>query len=153
MKDLTPLPMGQLLLLAFRWFDDSLLSTLKENGWPELSHSQSLVMAHLLRDPIRISELARRIGVSRQACQKSVRELERVGLVVTCVDPSNASAKLVALTESGKSNIEAAVNAFAEIETALSERIGQSAVSRMRKALQADWGEPIVVKTQRITKP
>ena len=152
MKDLTAIPMGRLLLVAFRWFDDSLLATLKKNGWPELSHSQSLVMAQLLINPIRISELARRIRVTRQAAQKSVSELNQLGLVETHVDPTNSSAKIVKLTDNGRQNVEAAVEAFAEIETELSKRISPVAVAQLREAMEADWGDPIVVEINQAAK-
>lgn len=144
--------MGRLLLDAFNWFDAGLLASLKEQGWPDLSHSQSMVMAYLGSDGIRISELARRLGVSRQAAQKSVKELERLKLVITEVDPTNSSAKTVVLTTQGKANVAAALNAFSEIEKQLSRRMGSSDLASMRRTLEKDWGAPIIVKKRRITR-
>lgn len=138
--------MGRLLLDAFNWFDMSLLTSLKEQGWPDLSHSQSMVMAYLASDGIRISELARRLGVSRQAAQKSVKELERLKLVKTEIDPTNSSAKTVVLTDQGKANVTAALNTFSEIESQLSNRIGSADLVSMRKMLEKDWGAPVIVK-------
>jgi len=143
--------MGRLLLDAFNWFDASLLASLKEQGWPDLSRSLSMVMAYLDSDGIRISELARRLGVSRQAAQKSVKELERLKLVKTEVDPTNSSAKTVVLTDQGKANVTAALDAFSEIEMQLSRRIGSADLASMRKTLEKDWGAPITVKKKRIT--
>lgn len=143
--------MGRLLLDAFNWFDAGLLASLKEQGWPDLSHSQSMVMAYLGSDGIRISELARRLGVSRQAAQKSVKELERLKLVITEIDPTNLSAKTVVLTTQGKANVAAALNAFSEIEKQLSRRMGSSDLASMRRTLEKDWGAPIIVKKRRIT--
>lgn len=137
--------MGRLLLDAFNWFDAGLLASLKKQGWPELSHSQSMVMAYLGSDGIRISELARRLGVSRQAAQKSVKELERLKLVITEVDPTNSSAKTVVLTPQGKANVTAALNIFSEIEKQLSKRIGASEFASMRDALEKNWGMPVNV--------
>lgn len=138
--------MGRLLLDAFNWFDTGLLTSLKEQGWPDLSHSQSMVMAYLASDGIRISELARRLGVSRQAAQKSVKELERLKLVKTEIDPTNSSAKTVVLTDQGKANVTAALNTFSEIESQLSNRIGSAGLASMRKMLEKDWGAPVIVK-------
>lgn len=146
MKKHETTPMGRLLLDAFNWFDAGLLASLKEQGWPDLSHSQSMVMAYLDNDGIRISELARRLGVSRQAAQKSVKELERVKLVKTETDPTNSSAKTVVLTTQGKANVTAALNAFSEIEIQLSRRIGSADLASMRKTLEKDWGVPVIVK-------
>lgn len=138
--------MGRLLLEAFNWFDQSLLASLKEQGWPELSHSQSMVMAYVGSEGIRISELARRLGVSRQAAQKSVKELERLKLLKTEIDPTNSSARNVRLTTQGKANVAAALNVFSEIEQQLSRRIGDSDLANMRRTLEKDWGAPIVAK-------
>lgn len=143
--------MGRLLLDAFNWFDAGLLASLKEQGWPELSHSQSMAMAYLGSDGIRISELARRLGVSRQAAQKSVKELERLKLVITEVDPTNSSAKTVVLTPQGKANVTAALNIFSEIEKQLSKRIGAPEFASMRDALEKNWGTPVNVNKERIT--
>jgi DNA-binding MarR family transcriptional regulator len=144
-------PMGRLLLEAFKWFDESLLASLEEQGWPEISHSQSIVMAYLDGNGIRISELARRLGVSRQAAQKSVKELERAKLVKTEVDPTNSSAKTVVLTTQGKANVAAALEMFSEIERQLSKHLGSSDLANMRMALEKDWGAPIVVNKKRIS--
>jgi DNA-binding MarR family transcriptional regulator len=146
MKKSKSAPLGLLLLEAFRWFDDSLLASFKELGWQEISPAQSLVLTYLAADGIRISELARRLGVSRQAAQKSVTELEQANMVLTEVDPSNSSAKIVSLTKLGQTNVAAALEAFAQIEQKLSKRIGDSKVAKIRKTLELDWGDSVVVK-------
>ena len=146
MKNSMHLPLGRLLLDAFKWFDESLLCSLREHGWPPISHSQSMVMAYLDHDGIRISELARRLGISRQAAQKRVSELERVRLVETAVDATNLSAKIVVLTPQGQAIVADALMTFSKIEQQLSKRIGGSTVENMRMALEKGWGEPIIVK-------
>jgi DNA-binding MarR family transcriptional regulator len=153
MKKSKSAPLGLLLLEAFRWFDDGLLASLKELGWQDISPAQSLVLTYLAADGMRISELARRLGVSRQAAQKSVTELEQAKMVVTEVDPSNSSAKIVSLTKLGETNVAAAFEVFAQIEQKLSKRIGDSKVAKMRKTLELDWGDSVVVKQKIKTTP
>ena len=106
-------------------------------------------MAYLDSDGIRISELARRLGISRQAAQKSVSELEIAKLVKTEIDPTNLSAKTVVLTTQGKAIVTAALATFSEIEQQLSERVGVPDVAKMRITLEKDWGAPIVVKREK----
>lgn len=139
-------PIGRLLLDAFKWFDESLLASLNAQGWPNISHSQSIVMAYLPNEGIRISELARRLDISRQAAQKSVSELEMANLVKTEIDSSNLSAKIVVLTPQGKAIVAAALATFAEIEQQLSARIGSADMVNLRIALKKNWGMPIVIK-------
>jgi len=139
-------PVAKALLDAFNWFDMSLLTSMKEQGLKEISHSQSMVMAHLTDAGIRISELAKCLRISRQAAQKRVSELERLGFVSTDTDPTNLSAKIVTLTPKGKKYVNVALNIFAELEMELSKRIGIDNFECMKKAVEKDWGLHIALK-------
>lgn len=152
MKKSKSAPLGLLLLEAFRWFNESLLANLHEQGWQEISPAQSLVMTYLGAGGIRISDLARRLGVSRQAAQKSVSELEGAKLVATDVDPSNSSAKIVTLTALGETNVAVVLDVYSQVEQKLSKRLGTSKLAKMRKTLELDWAEPVVLK-QKVKVP
>lgn len=141
-------PLGQLLLRAFSWFDASLLRTLAARGWPQLTQAQSLVMAHVPPEGTRSSELARRIGVTRQAVHQTIRELAAVGLVRLEVDATNRSAKLVGLTGKGRANVAAALSAFEDLEVALAARLGAAHARALRRALEVAWGEPVTLPHQ-----
>lgn len=132
--------LGRLLLERFRWFDGRLRASLTAAGWPELTYSQSLVFAYLDSEGTRPSELARRIGVTRQAVHQTVADLEALGLVRVEPDPSHGRAKIVALTDAGRDNVRAALGAFAKIEADLARRIGSEEVASLRSTLEADWG-------------
>jgi DNA-binding MarR family transcriptional regulator len=60
------------------------------------------------RLPVRFttSALARAMNVSRQAARLIVRELESAGLISTATDPRNRKAQRVALTTSGRAQLE-----------------------------------------------
>lgn len=142
-------PLGRLLLTAFTWFDDSLRASLTTSGWPALTPAQSLVMAYVDDEGTRSAEIARRVGVTRQAVHRTVGELVDLGLVRMGPDPTNASARLVTFTARGRANVQAALEAFASIEGELATRIGLRDVTTMRRALERPWGEPVVVPLQR----
>lgn len=133
-------PLSRLLLDRFRWADRALRSRLVALGWPETTPAQSLVFASLEAAGTRPSELARRIGVSRQAVHQTIGELVAVDLLELVDDPGDGRAKLVVVTAKGKRNIVAALQAIEEMETELRSRIGDRAVSALRDALEADWG-------------
>ena len=137
-----PVNLGQLLLRAFQWFDDGLLGQLHAGGWPPITRSHSMVFAHLDKEGTRPSEIARRIGVSRQAIHQVVRELEDMGLVAMEPDPTHRKAKLVVLTPLGRGSVTEALKAFANLEAELARRIGRRQVEVIRRALEADWGRP-----------
>jgi DNA-binding MarR family transcriptional regulator len=135
--------LGQLLLRAFRWFDESLLSALHAAGWPELTRAHSLVFAHLDTKGTRTAEIARRAGVSRQAVHQTVQELQQLGLVRLVPDPTNRSAKLVVPTDRGRDSIRVAKTTLAKLEGELALRLGRDQVQALRQALEADWGPTI----------
>jgi DNA-binding MarR family transcriptional regulator len=135
--------LGQLLLRAFRWFDESLLGALHAAGWPELTRAHSLVFAHLDPRGTRTAEIARRAGISRQAVHQTVQELQRLGLVSLVPDPTNRSAKLVVPTDRGRASIRVAKTTLAKLEDELAQRLGRQQVRALRQALEADWGPTI----------
>jgi DNA-binding MarR family transcriptional regulator len=138
-----PVNLGQLLLRAFRWFDESLVSALHAAGWPEVTRAHSLVFAQLDPAGTRTAEIARRAGVSRQAVHQTVRELQRLGLVELVPDPANRSAKLVVATDRGRQSTRVALAALAALEVELTRRLGRRRVQALREALEADWG-PVI---------
>ena len=146
MKKNREIPVAKFLLNAFNWFDMSLLASMKEQNLGEISHSQSIVMAHLTDSGIRISELAKCLRISRQAAQKRVVELEKLGFVHTDTDPTNLSAKIVTLTPKGRDSIKAALEIFSKLERELSKRIGVDDFKCMKKVIEKDWGSPIALK-------
>lgn len=136
------LNLGLLLLRGFDWFDRALLARMESAGGPPLKKPHSLVFAYLDAEGTRPAELARRIGVSRQAVHQTLRELQALGLVALGPDPTDARARLVVLTEEGRAAVARALAAFEEIEDELCARIGSRRAGAMREALEADWGEP-----------
>ncbi len=133
-------PLGQLLLQAFQWFDRGLLAALDARSFGAQTLAQSLVFAHLDTGGTRSTELARRIGVSRQAVHKTVGELEVRGYVTLEPDPDNRSAKLVTLSARGEQTMAAALEAFAALEAELARRLGTVRVRALRSTLEDDWG-------------
>ena len=135
--------LGQLLLRAFRWFDERLIAALHAAGWPELTRAHSLVFAHLDTKGTRTADIARRAGISRQAVHQTVQELQRLGLVRLIPDPTNRSAKLVVPTERGQASIRVAKTTLARLEDELAQRLGRDHVQALRQALEAEWGPTI----------
>lgn len=133
---------GHLLLTGFKWFDAGLRASLSAQGLAEITPSQSLVFAHLDREGTTTSELARRIGVTRQAVQQQVGELVAAGLLATEPEPGDRRARRVVLTATGRRSVTAALATFAALEDELATRIGPSRVTALRAALERDWGAP-----------
>lgn len=140
--DAPPVNLGRLLLSGFRWFDDGLRRNLAARGWPPISSGQSLVFAHLDPGGTTISELARRIGVTRQAVHQMTTALAAAGLVELRPCPGDARSRLVILTPKGRRSVPLALAIFDQLEKLLAARIGKRRAADLRVALEAEWGPP-----------
>lgn len=132
---------GQGLLGGVRWFDESLQSLLEAEGFPRASRTQSMLLGSIdIEGGTSASELARRVGVTRQAVHQEVRRLADLGLLEQRPDPDNRAAKRVCLTDYGLAATRAALKAIQQIEQTLAERLGARRLSQLRRTLFADWG-------------
>jgi len=68
---------------------------------PDVTPTMTDVMLLIDRDGTRVSDLARRAGVTKQSMAQATITLEAKGLVHRLPDPSDARAKLVVLTDDG----------------------------------------------------
>lgn len=141
-----PPNLPQLLTDAKRWFDDALLSSMQAAGERPVTVAQAAVFANLDAGGTSISELARRIGTTRQSVHQAVHGLIGMGLLKQVPDPTSARSRLVRTTPAGARAHERALRMIATIEGVLAERIGADAVNALRDGLDCDRGAPPLVQ-------
>ncbi|MFD3805559.1 MarR family winged helix-turn-helix transcriptional regulator [Streptomyces sp. NPDC058611] len=142
----TPTPnLPQLLTEAKRWFDDALLASMRAAGEQPVTVGQAAVFAALDEGGTTVSELARRMGVTRQTAHQAVHALIGMGLLEQTPDPSSARSRLIRPTAEGTRVHRRAQDTLAVIEGVLAERIGAEAVGALRAALTVPLGEPPLV--------
>lgn len=92
----------------------------------------------LLQDPagVRISELARRTGVTKQAIHALVSELAEWGLVRLVPDRNDARAKRVHLTAFGLEAALHGTSVLEAIEGHLAQPLGLSTVKHLKEGLR-----------------
>lgn len=137
------LPAGRLaasLLLASAWFDEALLARLEQRGGPPLSPTRSRAFLAMSSGPLRVSELARQLDVSRQAAHKLLDGLEDDGLIARHTDEQDRRAHVVSLTDRGRSLARQAARILRDLEEELARRIGSHHLDALRRALAQDWG-------------
>jgi DNA-binding MarR family transcriptional regulator len=138
-------PMDQslmsLLLRAFYWFEEALQRHMKARGWEKLPRSQSVALVNITLGVRRSSELARNLGVSRQAMSQIVQELQAKGFITLHPDPSDGRAHIIGPNERSVRNREDAQSIMAVLEVELARRLGKEQVATLRRALSADWGD------------
>jgi DNA-binding MarR family transcriptional regulator len=105
-------------------------------GFTDLRPAHGYVFQHLVEGPMRVTELARKLGMTAQGASKSVIELERMGYVVRQSDPGDQRNRPVALTEHGWEAIEAARAARAVVNAELLASAGSGAAENLLSMLQ-----------------
>ncbi|MFK4064944.1 MarR family winged helix-turn-helix transcriptional regulator [Streptomyces sp. NPDC029674] len=130
----------QLLGEARRWFEEGLLAAMEAAGTPAVSPTQVQLFAVLDEGGTTTSELARRMGVTRQTAHQAVHGLVGVGLLEQVPDPASARQLLIRRTPQGERAHRDAGAALARLEDLLAERIGAAQADALRAALEAPWG-------------
>lgn len=130
------------LLSAYYWFDEGLQAYLKGRGWPTLSRAQSLIMVHVCQGVTRPSEIARKLGLTRQAVHATIGQIIEIGMFALTDDPSDRRTKVVVLTKMGAAMRRDARRAMKILTDRLSERISKPHVEALLQALSQEWGEP-----------
>jgi DNA-binding MarR family transcriptional regulator len=125
----------RLLLEAFRALDGELVESLRDRGLGELTPAQAAAMFHIDRGGTRLTDLAQRAEVTKQAMMQVVDQLESAGLVRRRPDQADARAKVVKLTAKGLRHRAEARRAVGSVETRIRRRLGDRRFDSLRSAL------------------
>lgn len=132
------------LLQAFYWMDEGLQNHLRAAGLPEITRTQSMIMTNISCGVTRPAELARRLGISRQAVQQLLADMQERKLIVLKPDPEDARAKVVRYNPRGQDIGRTTMIALERLDAAIEERLGKKALLELRRILLAsDWGAPV----------
>lgn len=131
------------LLQGFYWFDEGLQNYLQARGWPAVTRPQSMVMANIVLGVRRPSEIARRLGVSRQAIHATINQMIDLGIVALVDDPDNRRVKVVVPTAQGEAMRIDAQRAMVVMGDELGHRIGRAQLLKAAHLLHEDWGPPL----------
>jgi DNA-binding MarR family transcriptional regulator len=84
----------------------------------------------------RVTELAERSGLTKQAVSEVIPELEELGYVTREPDPRDKRAKIVRLTPKGREATLTGRRLFAEIEAEWAEQFGDELLAALREAAE-----------------
>jgi DNA-binding MarR family transcriptional regulator len=131
------------MLQGFIWFDEGLQNYLRQQGWPAVTRSQSMVMVTVVQGASRPSDIARILGISRQAVHATINGMVEIGLLALEDDPEDRRSKRVVISAQGLKMREHAREAARLMNKALAQRIGGPSLCALQAALAADWGAPL----------
>ena len=102
-----------------------------------LRTSHTNLIPHLDFEGVRITELARRLDISKQAISQTIAELELMDVVETIPDPSDGRARLARFTDKGKQAIVQGLGVLRGIEVEMERSIGKAKFDALHEALLA----------------
>jgi DNA-binding MarR family transcriptional regulator len=129
------------MLRKYYWLDDALNRNLHRLGWPDVTRSQCLVFLHIAMGINRASQIARNLGVTRQAMSLILNEMREKNLVEFRPDPTDKRAIVVHFYEADPKIREDAVKIIDFVEGELQHRIGARSFTKFIEILKLDWGD------------
>jgi len=128
-----------LLLSRSDWMEQRLFDGAARNGYGDLSPAMARLCAHLAGRPLSLSELARRLTVSRQAVHKLAAETAKLGYIEFVDSEQDARVKLLRFTLKGWDMAESARNELEAIEARLADQIGADKLALLKELLAMPW--------------
>lgn len=127
--------LSHLLLEAFRSLDREIETALTDRGAGELRPSQATALLLVDRAGTRLSELAQRAGITKQAMMQLVDDLQEKGCVRRVPDVEDARAKTVRLTAKGLRLRAIARKSVQAVDSRVRRRLGGRRYEGLRAAL------------------
>ncbi|MCB9548216.1 MAG: MarR family transcriptional regulator [Myxococcales bacterium] len=115
----------QLLFKAARLLDEEAIHRVQQAaGLPRLRRSHTALFPHLDLDGTRVTDLADRMGITKQAVSQIVADLEAHGIVARLPDPADGRTRRVALTDQGRAAMLHGLGVLQALEAELATAVG-----------------------------
>jgi len=111
------------------------LQMLADEGFDDVRAAHNSVLASLPSEGMRLTDLARTAGISKQAMGELVDDLEAKGYVRREQDPIDGRAKLIVWADRGSEAHETTMECFRRIDTELAGVLGDSGLDELRRLL------------------
>ncbi len=127
---------GRLLQRAVRAYSERALQKLHSHGHAGLTLFHTALIANLDIEGTRITTLAQRAGISKQAMGQLVVELSKRGYIQRQPDPKDKRATLIFFTDKGWQFLQDAYLVKKEIEAEYATILGEDGMIQLRNSLE-----------------
>lgn len=128
----------QLLFKAARLLDEEALARVAMlPDRPRIRRSHTALFPHIDLAGTRVTDLAERVGVTKQAISQLLDDLEALGVVARVPDPADARSRLVVFTDRGKKGLLEGLAVLQKLEADLERAVGADAMSGLREGVVA----------------
>ncbi|AUX38211.1 MULTISPECIES: MarR family winged helix-turn-helix transcriptional regulator [Sorangium] len=129
--------LGQLLLRSARLLDERAMARIARRGAPGVRRAHTALMPYIDLEGTRLTDLAERARVTKQAVGQLVEELEAMGVVERTPDPEDRRAKRVRFTPHGLKALLHGLGVLTELEEELTRKLGEKQMAALKKGLAA----------------
>ena len=126
---------GVLLRVPSQKLINRLHKRLEEAGYPDIRPAHGYIFQHIQPEGCRLTELAERTQLTKQAISYLVDYLEERGYLESVPDPNDGRSKLIRLTDSGREMMDVADGIFTRMEEEVSAIMGMEDVQTLRHLL------------------
>ena len=127
----------QLLFKAARLLNERAIATVRERTNRPVRIAHTLLLPHVDLEGTRLTDLASRLGVTKQAAGQLVDELVAMGMLERAPDPADARAKLVKFSKRGRAALLEGLGVLGELEAEVAAWIGEAKMHVLHEALGA----------------
>ncbi len=125
--------LGQVLMKAARLLDEQALARIRVRTGNAIRPAHSNLFPHIDLEGSRLTVIAQRMGLTKQAVGHLVGDLESMGVVERVPDPTDGRAKLVRFTRrNGRSSLFDGLAVLAEFEEELAQELGDETMEALR---------------------
>ena len=126
---------GALLRMPWEAVQQHMLERLRETGFDDFDAAYLTVFRYPGPQGARPTDVAARLGVSKQALNYLLRELERLGYLQREPHPDDLRSRRIVLTERGVAAVRVIREAVAEVEATWGEHLGPKRFGQLRDLL------------------
>lgn len=127
---------GFLVEIPLQAIEAAIVGLLAERGFGDVRPAHSRVFTSVAGQGSRITDMAAKALLTKQAMQYLVDDLERLGYTERIPDPADRRAKLVRLTPRGREAVLLGREAIAATERRWAETLGKEKMRLLRELLE-----------------
>jgi DNA-binding MarR family transcriptional regulator len=125
-----------MMRVAHQWILDNGLARIRASGFDDLGRFHLGMFRANTPDGLRPTEIAERLGITKQSVNQALRDLESGGYLTLEPDPTDGRARVVRLTAEGRRLHELTYEAAVSAEQAIAQQLGMRRFSQFKEALE-----------------
>lgn len=133
-----------LLLAGFRTLADRATVELAGRGYEDVRSVHDFALHSIVSGADSVSELARRMSVTRQAAAKTIAVLEERHYVAREVDPADRRRTRIRVTERGLAMLRQGEAIFDELRAQWEKQVGAASLATVEEALRSLVGDDAI---------